>query len=116
MLNKQGFNLWANNYDYTVQLSEEGQSYPFAGYKDILNKVFNEAMQQHPSTILDIGFGTGVLTSKLYESGHTIDGIDFSSEMIALAQKKMPKANLIEWDISMGVSDEIKGKRYDRKS
>lgn len=113
MLNKQGFNLWADDYDKTVKLSEENQLFPFAGYKQILNVIFSEAMQKKNSAILDIGFGTGVLTSKLYANGHRIDGVDFSSKMIAIAKSIMPKANLIEWDISMGLPPEIIGKKYD---
>ena len=47
MLNKQGFNLWANDYDKTVKVSEENNLYPFAGYKKILNTIFNEIMQNN---------------------------------------------------------------------
>ena len=113
MLSNQGFNLWADEYDKTVQLSEENNLYPFAGYKEILNVIFNEVMQKKNSEVLDIGFGTGVLTSKLYSNGHQIDGVDFSSKMIAIAQSIMPDANLIEWDISTGLPPEILGKKYD---
>lgn len=113
MLNKQGFNLWAEDYDQTVQLIEENNQYPFAGYKQILNLIFNEIMQTPASNVLDIGFGTGVLTSKLYNEGHSIDGIDFSSEMIAIAQAKMPEANLIEYDITNGLPPQFKDKQYD---
>ncbi len=113
MLNNRGFNLWADNYDQTVQVSEENNVYPFAGYKEILNTIFNEVMKKKHSKILDIGFGTGVLTSKLYENGHQVDGLDFSSQMIALAQAKMPNANLLEWDISNGLPPEISDNKYD---
>jgi putative AdoMet-dependent methyltransferase len=112
MLKKQGFDLWANEYDQTVRVSEESNLYPFAGYKEILNSIFNEVMQNEKSKVLDIGFGTGVLTSKLYENGHQIDGIDFSGEMIAIAQPKMPQANLIEWDISNGLPAEVLYEKY----
>ena len=113
MLNKQGFNLWANEYDQTVKVSEESKLYPFAGYKEILNTIFNEVMQKEQSKVLDIGFGTGVLTNKLYENGQLIDGVDFSAEMIAIAQSKMPRANLIEWDIENGLPDEIVANKFD---
>lgn len=113
MLNKQGFDLWANDYDQTVQISEENNRYPFAGYKEILNAIFNEAMQKECSHILDIGFGTGILASRLYEEGHRIDGVDFSAEMIAIAQAKMPKAKLIEGDIAEGLPQELRGETYD---
>ncbi|UYZ23801.1 hypothetical protein [Mesobacillus jeotgali] len=68
MLNKQGFDLWADGYDKTVQVSEENGVYPFAGYRAILNKIFNEVMEKENARVLDIGFGTGVLTAKLYEN------------------------------------------------
>ncbi|MCM3123106.1 methyltransferase domain-containing protein [Mesobacillus sp. AQ2] len=113
MLSKQGFDLWANGYDKTVQVSEESGVYPFAGYRAILNAIFKKVMGKENARVLDIGFGTGVLTSKLYDHGHQIDGIDFSSRMIALAQPKMPKANLIEWDITNGLPEDIKAKKYD---
>ncbi len=113
MLNKQGFNLWADGYDDTVQVSEESNLYPFAGYKLVLDTIFNEVMQNKESTVLDIGFGTGVLTTKLYENGHHIVGLDFSSRMITLAQPKMPQAHLIEWDITNGLPDVVKESKYD---
>ncbi|MBT2701062.1 class I SAM-dependent methyltransferase [Bacillus sp. ISL-40] len=113
MLNKQGFNLWADDYDKTVQVSEENNLYPFAGYKQILNTIFNAVMEKKHSKVLDIGFGTGVLTSKLYENGHQIDGLDFSSKMISIAKSKMPEAHLIEWDIKNGLPPEILEKKYD---
>jgi putative AdoMet-dependent methyltransferase len=113
VLNKQGFNLWADSYDKTVQVSEENNAYPFAGYKNILNIIFNEVMQKRNSKVLDIGFGTAVLTSKLYENGHIIDGLDFSSKMISIAKSKMPNANLLEWNISNGLPPEINENKYD---
>ncbi|MDZ5710694.1 class I SAM-dependent methyltransferase [Jeotgalibacillus haloalkalitolerans] len=113
MLNNTGFNLWANSYDQTVEVSEESNLYPFAGYKEILNQIFNLVMQKKNAEVLDIGFGTAVLTTKLYENGHRIDGLDFSSEMISIAQEKMPAANLLEWDISNGLPAALEEKKYD---
>ena len=36
MLNSKGFDLWADDYDKSVGVSEEENRYPFAGYKRIL--------------------------------------------------------------------------------
>ncbi|MFJ8511394.1 class I SAM-dependent methyltransferase [Lysinibacillus xylanilyticus] len=113
MLNQQGFNLWADGYDKTVQLSEESNQYPFAGYKAVLNTIFNEVMYIPKSTVLDIGFGTGVLTAKLYDNGHIMNGLDFSSKMIEIAKEKMPDANLMEWDLSKGLLAELLHQKYD---
>ena len=40
MLKSDGFNLWANAYDKSVNLSEEANEYPFAGYKDVLGTIY----------------------------------------------------------------------------
>lgn len=113
MLSQQGFNLWADGYDKTVQLSEESNQYPFAGYKEVLNTIFNEVMHSPKSTVLDIGFGTGVLSAKLYDNGHMINGFDFSSKMIEIAKEKMPDANLMEWDLSKGLPTALLHQKYE---
>ena len=74
MLDNKGFDLWADGYDKSVQLSEENEEYPFAGYKDVLNEIYNVVHTKGKAKILDIGFGTGVLTKKLYDDGYEICG------------------------------------------
>ena len=69
MLDDKGFDLWAGNYDKAVGLSDEENSYPFAGYKEVLGDIFKKVMSKKNAKILDIGFGTGTLTTKLYENG-----------------------------------------------
>ena len=66
MLNNNGFELWADDYDKSVGLSDEDGTYPFAGYKTILNAIYNRVLSVSSKSVLDIGFGTGTLTSKLY--------------------------------------------------
>ena len=63
--------------------------------------------------MLDIGFGTGVLTSRLYEQGCQIYGQDFSARMIELAQAKMPDARLYQGDFSKGLVPELCAQQYD---
>ncbi len=113
MLNKTGFDLWADGYDKSVGLSDENGTYPFAGYRDVLNRIYNGVLYGSGKTVLDIGFGTGTLTTKLYEQGYTIYGQDFSERMIELAQVKMPKAKLYQGDFSVGIADALKACRYD---
>lgn len=88
MLNNKGFDLWADGYDKSVGLSDEANTYPFAGYKKVLAAIFQTVMQTPNASVLDIGFGTAVLTAKLYEQGCAIYGQDFSSRMIELASEK----------------------------
>ncbi len=113
MLNNAGFDLWADGYDKSVGLSDENGTYPFAGYRDVLNRIYNAVLSGTGKSVLDIGFGTGTLTTKLYEQGCMIYGQDFSQRMIALAQAKMPQAKLYQGDFSVGLVDALKEQRYD---
>lgn len=46
LINKEGFDLWADQYDETVRVTEENADFPFAGYRQILNHIFNEVMKK----------------------------------------------------------------------
>lgn len=113
MLDNKGFDMWANGYDKSVQECALSNEYPFAGYKDVLNTVYDRIKSKRGKTVLDIGFGTGVLTKKLYDEDIEIYGIDFSEEMITLAKPKMPNAVLIKHDFSNGIPTELISKKYD---
>lgn len=113
MLSNQGFDLWADDYDKSVGLSDENGTYPFAGYKKVLNEIYNSVLSACQKTVLDIGFGTGVLTAKLYEQGCTIFGQDFSGRMVELAKAKMPEAQLYQGDFSLGLVEDLKRRQYD---
>ena len=113
MLDNKGFDLWADGYDRAVGISEEENSYPFAGYKNVLGGIFQEVMSKEGATVLDIGFGTGTLTTKLYENGCSVYGQDFSARMIELAREKMPDAHLYQGDFSKGLVPELSKVNYD---
>ncbi len=113
MLDKNGFDLWADDYDKTVDISDEENAYPFAGYKDVLGNIFQIIMEKQNAIVLDIGFGTGTLTTKLYEYGCAIYGQDFSSRMIDLAFDKMPGAHLYQGDLTQGLAEPLRHQSYD---
>lgn len=113
MLGSKGFDLWADGYDKSVGLSDESNTYPFAGYRAVLGRIFSIIMESGGRDVLDIGFGTGTLTAKLYENGCSISGQDFSRRMIELAQAKMPGARLYQGDFSNGLAEELLGGGYD---
>ena len=52
MLNSKGFDLWADNYDETVGISDNDNTYPFAGYKKILNEIYNYVLESSSKNIL----------------------------------------------------------------
>lgn len=113
MLNDKGFDLWADNYDKTVGISDEDGTYPFAGYKEVLNTIYNRILSAQAKTVLDIGFGTGTLAFRLYERGLSVFGQDFSEKMIGAAQRKMPEATFIQGDFSEGLAEPLLQKKYD---
>ncbi|MBR3019970.1 MAG: class I SAM-dependent methyltransferase [Clostridia bacterium] len=113
MLDNKGFDLWADGYDKSVGVSDEGNTYPFAGYKDVLGTIYKTIMKKPNAAVLDIGFGTGTLTTKLYENGCTIYGQDFSARMIELAAEKMPRAHLYQGDFARGLVEQLMRRRYD---
>ena len=94
MLDNYGFDLWADGYDKTVRISDEEDSYPFAGYKNLLNSIYNAVMgkldPKSPAKILDIGIGTGTLACKLYEAGNLL----ISTKDVDLHPRSFPNGKL----------------------
>ena len=113
MLNSTGFDLWADDYDKSVGLSDEDGTYPFAGYRDILGTIYRRILSSGAKNVLDIGFGTAVLAAQLYAQGCRIYGQDFSARMIALAREKMPDASLYQGDFTQGLVPELAAQQYD---
>ena len=59
MLKEQGFDLWADGYDASVRASDESDTYPFAGYRDVLESIYQTILAGRAEKVLDISFGTG---------------------------------------------------------
>ena len=77
MLDQRGFDCWSGDYDRSVSISEERNTYPFAGYGRILERIYRKIMEKSGAKVLDVGFGTGTLTNRLYQNGCRITGVDF---------------------------------------
>lgn len=113
MLDNKGFDLWADGYDKAVGLSDEENTYPFAGYREVLGWIYRVIMENPGAVVLDVGFGTAALTARLYENGCAVYGQDFSSRMIELASARMPEAHLFQGDIVNGLAAPLLLQRYD---
>ena len=113
MLDKFGFDLWAEDYDKTVEISESEDTYPFAGYKEVLAYIYDAVRKMKAKKVLDIGFGTAILSKKLYDDGLEIHGQDFSKKMLDIAKEKMPKAKLYEGDFAKALDKNILNEKYD---
>ncbi len=111
MLDKNGFNGWATDYDGFVDASESAGTYPFCGYKRVHARVAE--LLKNKSSVLDLGVGTARLTSELYGCGMKITGVDFSENMLEVARRKMPNAKLILADLTKGFPTELNGESVD---
>lgn len=90
------FDEWAATYDESVA---PGSGFPFYGYQEVLQTIFQGAALQAGSSVLDLGIGTGNLAMKFAQAGCEIWGVDFSQKMIELAAGKLPRAHLAVADI-----------------
>jgi len=106
------FDRWAEKYDKDVFESDQKNEYPFAGYSKVLSFIWDEINPKENARILDLGVGTGVLSSMLYEAGSSITALDFSSNMLRAAKEKMPKATFIQWDFSEGLPKSLLEQRH----
>lgn len=113
MLEEAGFDRWAGDYDACTGALDGEDAYPFAGYGRVLAAIEQAVLAQRAETVLDLGFGTGALTARLYQKGCWIYGQDFSPKMTALAREKMPGAELYCGDFSRGLAEELRGRSYD---
>ena len=113
MLNQTGFDLWADGYDKAVGVSDDEKTYPFAGYRDVLGDIYRTVLEKPNPAVLDVGFGTGTLTAKLYEKGCEIYGQDFSPRMLEMASAKMPDTHLYQGDFTEGLREPLLSRRYD---
>lgn len=52
-------------------------------------RLLADALPPPPAVVADLGCGTGTLSLLLAESGHWVDGIDFSPAMVARAEAKL---------------------------
>ena len=64
-------------------------------HKEIwMNILQRNLSSDRPLKILDAGCGTGFLSLLLSELGHEVTGLDFSTEMLAVARKKAEERNM----------------------
>lgn len=107
------FDSWAPRYDADVAQTDAHNLYPFAGYNQVLGEIYARVTRSPGARILDLGFGTAALTAGLYKFGCQVTGLDFSTEMIAIARQRMPSARLIQYDFTLGLPRELKHDRFD---
>lgn len=92
---KSLYSSWADQYD---ESSSKGAPYLLEEgvWIDLVDPKANEK-------ILDIGCGTGRITTQIYKFTKKITGIDISKEMLAIAQRKLPEVTFQQINIEDGI-------------
>ncbi|MUK87064.1 methyltransferase domain-containing protein [Ornithinibacillus sp. L9] len=76
------------------QLMEDA---PYDSWQVFTEKVFDN-FGVNVSTIVDLGCGTGEITTRLAKRGYQMIGVDFSVDMLTIAEQKASKQNLaVQW-------------------
>jgi putative AdoMet-dependent methyltransferase len=104
------FDRWSATYDTDVV--DDGL-FPFDGYPRVLARVLELAAVRPGLALLELGPGTGNMTHKLAANGADVWGLDFSAEMLAIAHRKVPQAQLAQADL-LGSFPEAFQRSFDR--
>ena len=112
ILDAAGFDAWQASYDADVAACEATGDYPFAGYTDLQQQVFDIVHAREGVSALDLGCGTGRMAGRLLEAGHPVTAVDFSDNMLAAAAKNAPGAELVKAELEE-VPETLAGRQFD---
>jgi putative AdoMet-dependent methyltransferase len=93
---KELFDNWAEGYDASIQGED---TFPFAGYEEVLQEIVRRAAPEPGMRVLDVGTGTGNLAAVFLDRGCDVWGLDFSKKMLEKAAEKYPQAHFVEVDL-----------------
>jgi SAM-dependent methyltransferase len=71
----------------------------FIDYKEEYTFYANILRQHNKKSVTEIGSGTGNLAGYFNETGFSYTGLDYSTDMIAIAQQKYPNAKFVQGDM-----------------
>ena len=112
VLDAAGFDAWQAKYDADVAACEEAGDYPFAGYTELHQQVFDIVHAREGVSVLDLGCGTGKLTARILEAGHPVIAVDFSGQMLQAAAHNAPGATFVQGELAQ-VPDLLAGQTFD---
>jgi len=104
------FDDWAETYDTDVL----APGFPFAGYEFTLDQIVKLSMIEPGMQILDLGSGTGNLTSRFVTNGCEVTGVDFSEKMMHIATSQNPTASFFKADLRTGPPQTFLEMKFDR--
>ena len=104
------FDQWAESYDADILTYN---TFPFAGYEQVLDAVVEMAAAEAGMSVLDLGVGTGNVALRFSALGCRMWCTDYSPSMLEKARLKLPEARLILHDLREPLPPEL-NRRFDR--
>lgn len=89
------FDDWADSYDETVYMKDGQYEEVFKNYTEILNETVRHITKYEGARVLDIGAGTGNLTTVSAKAGYNTIGIEPNSKMRDHAIEKYPSISFL---------------------
>jgi len=89
------FDKWVDSYDASVSGQDPEYRDVFEKYDEILSAVTKKSF----GTVVEFGTGTGNLTAKLVEAGHSVIGIEPNEAMRTVTAKRFPDLVLVDGDL-----------------
>ena len=91
------------NHDVWDQEAETFDGEPDHGLTDpavraAWRELLLSALPAAPALVADLGCGTGTIARLLTDEGYTVDGLDFSPQMIQRARAKVPESRFVVAD------------------
>ncbi|MCC2248359.1 MAG: class I SAM-dependent DNA methyltransferase [Bacillota bacterium] len=88
------FDDWANTYDLSVAGVDQQYAAVFSNY----DKILDEVVEHSEGNVLEFGVGTGNLSKKLIEAGHSFIGVEPSLAMREIAKEKLGDVEILDGD------------------
>lgn len=89
------FDEWVHSYDASVSGKDPEYRDVFDKYEEILSAVASKSF----GTIVEFGTGTGNLTAKLIDAGHSVIGIEPNKAMRTVTAKRFPELAILDGDL-----------------
>lgn len=78
--------------------AKKGLGQNFLIDKNIINKIVNSLNINSKSNIIEIGPGTGALTTEIYKLNKNLIAIEIDKELMPILKSKMPDLNIYNYD------------------
>jgi putative AdoMet-dependent methyltransferase len=103
------FDEWSARYDNCTESNE----FPFIDFKDVLFSVLSHSDINENCSVLELGIGTGMLTTMYADIAKDITGVDFSPKMVERCKTNVPGARIFQADVTKPF-DFLDGQKFDR--